>query len=91
MTADVHFAEAGSLKDKRTHMRRMRDHLTRRHGATFAEVGYQDLWQRSQIVFAIAASDPRVLETKVTEALAYLDAQEWDVVGLREEVVEVDA
>ena len=37
---------AGSLKDKRMYLRRMRDTLTRRYGATFAEVGYQDLWQR---------------------------------------------
>ncbi len=91
MTADLHFGEAGSLKGKRMHLRRLRDTLTRRYGATFAEVGYQDLWQRSQIVFAIAASDPHVLEATVNAAVGFLDGQEWEVVGLREEVVEVDA
>lgn len=91
VTVDLHFGEAGSLKSKRTHVRRLRDTLTRRYGATFAEVGYQDLWQRSQIVFAIAASDPHVLEATVSAAMGFLDGQEWEVVGLREEVVEVDA
>ena len=43
------------------------------------------------MVFAIAASDPHVLETAVNAAVGYLDGQEWEVVGLREEVVEVDA
>lgn len=91
VTAELLFGEAGSLKAKRTHMRRMRDTLTRRYGATFAEVGYQDLWQRSQVVFAIAASDTHVLEAAVNAAVGFLDGQEWEVVGLREEVMEVDA
>jgi len=91
VTADLHSGEAGSLKDKRMQLRRLRDTLTKRYGATFAEVGYQDLWQRSQVVFAIAASDLRVLETAVNAAVGFLDGQEWEVVGLREEVVEVDA
>ena len=58
----------------------MRDHLTRRFGATFAEVGYQDLWQRSRVVVAVAASDLQVLEQTVDAALRYLDSQEWELV-----------
>ncbi len=90
-SVELFFGEAGSLKAKRMHLRRIRDQLKRRFGATFAEVGYQDLWQRSRVVFAIAASDPTVLEATLSAARSFLESQEWEVVGLVDEVVEVDA
>lgn len=90
ISAELRFGEASSLKDKRMHMRRVRDRLTRQHGATFAEIGYQDLWQRAVIVFALAASDLGVLERRTSAALGFLDSQEWELVSVREEVVEID-
>ena len=59
------------------YLRRIRDQVTRRHGASFAEVGHQDLWQRSRVVFAVAASDLQVLEETLDRLRAYLDSQEW--------------
>jgi uncharacterized protein len=91
VSAQVLFQDCASLKDKRMYLRRMRDHLMRRHGATFAEVGFQDLWQRSQVVFALAASDQRVLGWSVDAALVYLESQEWEVVSVQREVFEIDA
>jgi uncharacterized protein YlxP (DUF503 family) len=88
--AELRFPEGESLKTKRMSLRRMRDTLTRRHGATFAEVGYQDLWQRSRVVFAVAASDGRILEQTVDAALRYLESQEWELVYAQQEVVEPD-
>ena len=88
--AELHFPEGESLKTKRMSLRKMRDILTRRYGATFAEVGYQDLWQRSRVVFAVAASDPRTLEQTVDAALRYLESQEWELVVAQQEVVEPD-
>jgi uncharacterized protein YlxP (DUF503 family) len=90
VSAELRFGEADSLKDKRMHMRRVRDRLTRQHGATFAEIGYQDLWQRAAIVFALAASDLGVLEQRTQAALGFLDSQEWELVSVCEEVVEID-
>lgn len=91
VTAEVHFPVNGSLKAKRMLLRSMRDHLKRQYGASFAEVGYQDLWQRSRIVYALAASDLQVLERTMQAARGYLDGQEWDLIEVREEVVEPDA
>ncbi|GAB4245590.1 MAG: hypothetical protein Kow00122_02370 [Thermoleophilia bacterium] len=91
LSVELHFGEAGSLKAKRQCLRRMRDTLTRRHGVSFAEVGYQDLWQRSQVVVAVAASDPGALARSLAAAVDYLDSQEWEVVGVNREVVEIDA
>jgi uncharacterized protein YlxP (DUF503 family) len=73
------------------YLRRIRDQVTRRHGASFAEVGHQDLWQRSRVVLAVAASDLRVLESTLDRLRTYLDSQEWMLTSSTTEVVEVDA
>src|SRR5665811_336976 len=62
LVAELHFPENGSLKGKRMYLRRIRDQVTRRHGASFAEVGHQDLWQRSRVILAVASSDLQTLE-----------------------------
>lgn len=91
VAAELHFPETTSLKVKRMFLRSMRDHLTARYGATFAEVGYQDLWQRSRVLLAIAASDLHVLQRTLDAAVGYLDSQEWVLVTTEEEVIELDA
>lgn len=73
------------------HLRRVRDQVTRRFGASFAEVGYQDLWQRSRVVVAVAASDLQVLEGTMEKIKTFLDTQEWVLSFCSTEVVDVDA
>ncbi len=89
--AELVFGENGSLKGKRMHLRRMRDNLTRRHSASFAEIGFQDLWQRAEVLVAFAASDLAVLERTMNAAVGYLDSQEWELAAVEEEVFEIDA
>jgi uncharacterized protein YlxP (DUF503 family) len=72
------------------YLRRIRDQVTRHQGASFAEVGHQDLWQRSRVVFAVAASDLQVLEETLGRVRAYLDSQEWILTSCSTEVVDVD-
>ena len=91
LTAELHFPENGSLKGKRMYLRRIRDQVTRHQGASFAEVGHQDLWQRSRIVLAVAASDLQVLDQTLDRLRAYLDSQEWVLSSCVTEVVDVDA
>ena len=90
LTAELHFPENGSLKGKRMYLRRIRDQVTRQHGASFAEVGHQDLWQRSRIVLAVASSDLQVLEQVFGRLRTYLDSQEWMLTSCVTEVVDVD-
>jgi uncharacterized protein YlxP (DUF503 family) len=73
------------------HLRKVRDQVTGRFGASFAEVGYQDLWQRSRVVVAVAASDVQVLDATLEKVKAYLDSQEWVLTFSNIEVVDVDA
>lgn len=73
------------------HLRKVRDQVTGRFGASFAEVGYQDLWQRSRVVIAVAASDLQVLDETLERVRVYLDSQEWIMTSSMVEVVDVDA
>jgi len=91
LSAELHFPENGSLKGKRMYLRRIRDQVTRGHGASFAEVGHQDLWQRSRVVLAVASSDLQVLEAMLDRLKVYLDTQEWVLASCVTEVVDVDA
>lgn len=91
LSAELHFPENSSLKAKRVYLRRIRDQVTRGHGASFAEVGHQDLWQRSTVVMAVASSDLQVLESTLDRLKAYLDSQEWVLASCIRELVDVDA
>jgi uncharacterized protein YlxP (DUF503 family) len=73
------------------HLRKVRDQVTGRFGASFSEVGYQDLWQRSRVVIAVAASDLQVLDEILDKVKTYLDSQEWIMTFSDIEVVDVDA
>lgn len=73
------------------YLRRIREHVTRRMDASFAEVGHHDLWQRSRVVVAVAASDLQVLEAMLERVTRYLDSEEWVLVSCSSQVVDVDA
>ena len=49
------FPESGSLKSKRAELNSVKAHLRQRMGASVAEVGHQDSWQRSTLAVAFAA------------------------------------
>jgi uncharacterized protein YlxP (DUF503 family) len=58
MRVHLHFPQAGSLKGKRAELNRVKALLRERLGASVAEVGHQDLWQRSTLAVAFAAGSP---------------------------------
>jgi uncharacterized protein YlxP (DUF503 family) len=52
---DLHFPDAASLKGKRKELSSVKAQLHGRMGVTVAEVGHQDLWQRSTLAAAITS------------------------------------
>lgn len=90
MAIELHFPANASLKDKRMFLRSIRSHLGRDHCASVAEVGYQDLWQRSALVVAVAASDTARLDHALDAVQGYLEGQDWELVRAQREVYEVD-
>ena len=69
------FPESGSLKAKRAELNRVKAHLRNRHGASVAEVGYQDMWQRSMLAVALAGGSPGRCEAAADAVSRMLDAR----------------
>jgi uncharacterized protein len=53
LVIDLHFPEAGSLKNKRKDLSSVKAQLGRRFGVAVAETDHQDLWQRSTLTAAL--------------------------------------
>ena len=76
LTLELHLDGAHSLKDKRHTVKGLKDRLRSRHNVAVAEIGYQELWQRS-LVSAVTVSGDRtraeaVLQSVEREAAAIL-------------------
>lgn len=74
MRVHLVFPESGSLKGKRAHLNRIKAHLRTRHGASVAEVGQQDSWQRSTLAVAICGGSAGRCEEAADGVGRYFDA-----------------
>ena len=69
------FPESGSLKAKRAELNSVKAHLRQRMGASVAEVGHQDSWQRSTLAIALAAGSASRCEAAADAVRRMLDAR----------------
>lgn len=74
-TVDIHFSESGSLKSKRRQLKGLKQELAKRFGAAVAEVDYQDLWQRSEIVVVIVCEAMDELQRRSDKLQRYIDSR----------------
>jgi uncharacterized protein YlxP (DUF503 family) len=90
LVADLHFPDAGSLKGKRSYVKSAKAQLQNRFGASVAEVDHHDLWQRTTLTAAFVAREAREADDLAARAERWLDAQEWELVASRIELVSPD-
>jgi uncharacterized protein len=90
LSVELHFPEAGSLKQKRRHVKSAKDQLRNRFGASVAEVAHHELWQRAGLAAAVATREHGELVELLDAAERYLGAQEYDLVGVRREVIALE-
>ena len=57
LSAELHFPEAHSLKEKRMLLRSAKDQLRNRFGAAVAEVDHHEAWQRARITAAVVTRE----------------------------------
>ena len=72
LTIHLHLPENGSLKGKRKELLSVRAVLGRRFGASVAEVGEQDLWQRATLAAGVVARSQAELERTADGIERYL-------------------
>ena len=87
LSVELHFPDSGSLKGKRKYLRSAKAHLHERYGASVAEVGFHDLWQRSSLTVACAAKEHRELQQLLDAVVRYLGSQEFELLRADREVV----
>ena len=90
LVAELHFPDAGSLKGKRKYVKSAKAQLQNRFGASVAEVGHHDLWQRATLTAAFVAREARQAEDLAAQAARWLDGQEWQLLSSRLELVSPD-
>src|SRR4051812_15812703 len=75
LTIHLHLPDNGSLKGKRKELLSIRAALGRRFGASVAEVGEQDLWQRATLAAGLVSRSAGDLEHVVDGIERYLEAR----------------
>ena len=73
LDVEIHLPHAQSLKAKRSVVKHVVESARQRFGVAAAEVGHQELWQRSRLGFAAVGSGP----DHVSEVLDSLERFVW--------------
>jgi uncharacterized protein YlxP (DUF503 family) len=78
LEVEAHLPHARSLKDKRQVLRSVLETARHRHSVAAAEVGYQDLWQRTALGFAAVSGSA----AHATDVLDEVERLVWSQPGL---------
>lgn len=71
--------EVSSLKEKRAVLQRTMSRLKQKFNVSVAEIGHQDVWQRTRIAVATVASSQLATEREIENTLKFLDSfPEWE-------------
>jgi uncharacterized protein YlxP (DUF503 family) len=89
LSAELHFPESHSLKEKRHFLRSAKQRL-QNMGAAVAEVDHHDTWQRSRLTVSVVTREYREAGRLLDEAERYLGSQEWELGQVQRQVVDPD-
>ena len=90
LVIDLHFPEAGSLKDKRRQISSVKAQLHTRLGAAVAEVDHQDLWQRARLTAALTSGSLPALHAAADGVERWLGARCPDGVSVQRVIASVE-
>lgn len=90
LVVDLHFPDAGSLKDRRREVAPVKAHLQGRMGCAVAELGHGDRWQRATLGVALVADAPGRLEDRADAVQRWLDARFPQGVSVERVVASID-
>ena len=72
LTVDIRIPGALSLKDKRRVLKSLKERLRSRFNISISEVGFQEKWQRSELLAANANIDRRSAEGQLARVLDFI-------------------
>lgn len=65
LSIELHFPEAQSLKTKRMVVKSIKDRLRRKFNVSVAEIGFLELWQRSELAVVTVSGTRTRLESQL--------------------------
>ena len=81
LSFELHFPESHSLKEKRMHLRSVKQQLANRTGCSIAEVDHHDTWQRAALTLACVTRQASDAERLLDEAERWLHGQPFELFG----------
>mgnify|MGYP001599035511 CR=1 FL=1 len=90
-TFELHIPHSGSLKEKRSVVRSLRDRLRAKFEISVAEVALNDLYQRARLALAMVSGDSTVIERAFASALELVESQsDGEIIGWEQELIQFD-
>ncbi len=90
LSAELHFPEAHSLKEKRMYLRSAKEQLRNRFGAAVAEVDHHEAWQRARITAALVTRQYGEAERLLGDVERYLASREWELSRLDRDIITLE-
>ncbi|MEW6458528.1 MAG: DUF503 domain-containing protein [Bacillota bacterium] len=72
LTVELFLGEAGSLKDKRRHLKSLLTRLRNRYNVSVAEVDHQDNWQRATLAVAVVSNRTAHVDESLREVVNFI-------------------
>ncbi|MHB9098221.1 MAG: DUF503 domain-containing protein [Syntrophales bacterium] len=70
---DLLIPESGSLKEKRSVLKRIIQRTRNEFNVSIAEVGDNDLWRRARVGFSVVGNDKQYINAKMDHILRFID------------------
>lgn len=87
---ELFFPESHSLKEKRTHLRSVKQQLQNRVACSIAEVDHHAVWQRTRLTLACVSREAWEAERLLDEAERWLAGQGFELLSHERELVCLD-
>jgi uncharacterized protein YlxP (DUF503 family) len=75
VSIDIHIPESGSLKTKRHFLKGIKDRVKNKFNVSIAEVGHNDLWQRTTIGVSVVANDRKFVNGVLSQVVEYINKE----------------
>jgi uncharacterized protein YlxP (DUF503 family) len=86
-TVEIFLPESGSLKMKRSIVRRLRDRVRKKFNVSIAEVDHLDKWQRSTLAIGVVTNQVRFADQVLAKVVSEIQADRGlDVLDIRVEM-----
>jgi uncharacterized protein len=90
LSFELHFPESHSLKEKRMHLRSVKQQLANRIGCSIAEVDHHDVWQRARLTLACVTREAADATRLLDDAERWLSGQAFELGACERDLVHLE-